>query len=221
MPQKDAAGFVLAGGQSSRMGTDKALVEFRGRPLIAQALGTLRQAGLSAAIAGAQPTAKPILGAFAPLVPDREPDQGPLGGICAAMASNAARWAVFVPVDLPLLPASLVKYLLNHARGTGSAITLASVAGFVQTFPAVVDQAALTGLQAELAAGRAGCFSAFKAAAAALEQAIDVISAESLGQSGQVSHPKGLPAANWFLNINSADDLRQAESDWQNGPREL
>jgi molybdopterin-guanine dinucleotide biosynthesis protein A len=137
------------------------------------------------------------------------------------MASNAARWAVFVPVDLPLLPASLIKYLLNHARGTGSAITLASVAGFVQTFPAVVDQAALTGLQAELAAGRAGCFSAFKAAAAALEQAIDVIYAESLGQSGQVSHPKGLPAANWFLNINSADDLRQAESDWQNGPREL
>jgi molybdopterin-guanine dinucleotide biosynthesis protein A len=219
MRAADATGFVLAGGRSSRMGTDKALVEFRGRPLVVHALEILRGAGLSAAIAGAKPTAQPILDTYAPLFPDREPGLGPLGGVCAAMASTTARWAVFLPVDLPLLPAMLVQYLLNHAQVTGKAITLASVAGFAQTFPAVVDRAALLGLQAELTADRGGCFSAFKAAAAGLEQSIDVISAEFLAQSGQVSHPEGLSAASWFLNINSADDLRLAETEWKNGAR--
>jgi len=217
MREQDAAGFVLAGGRSSRMGTDKALVEFCGQPLVAHALEILREAGLSAAIAGAQPA----LSTFAPVVPDDKPGLGPLGGVCAAMASTTAPWTVFIPVDLPLLPASLVQYLLNHACVTGKAITISSVAGFAQTFPAVIAQPAFLGLQAELETGRAGCFSAFKSAAAGLEQAIDVISVELLAQSGQVSHPEGLPAAIWFSNINSVEDLRLAETDRRNGPREL
>ena len=208
MQEPDAAGFVLAGGRSSRMGRDKALVEFRGQPLVAHALAILREAGLSAVIAGAQPT----LGTFAPIVEDREPGLGPLGGVCAAMASATARWSVFVPVDLPLLPAALVRYLLNSARVRGRAITLASVAGFAQTFPAVVDRVALPGLRAELDAGRLGCFSAFRAAAAGLEQTVDAVSAEFLAQSDQVSHPDGLPAARWFFNFNSPQDLREGEA---------
>lgn len=51
----DAVGFVLAGGKSSRMGTDKALLEFRGEPLIARAIGILKAVGLPVCIAGARP----------------------------------------------------------------------------------------------------------------------------------------------------------------------
>ncbi len=208
MCEPDAAGFVLAGGRSSRMGVDKALVEFRGRPLVVHALGILHEAGLAASIAGS----RSALSAYAPVVEDAESGLGPLGGICAAMASTTARWAVFVPVDLPLLPASLVRYLVNDARVAGRAITIASVNGFAETFPVVLERAVLSGLQSELDAGRGGCFSAFQAAAAALGQAVKVVGADLLAQNGQVVHPGGLPVASWFFNINSAEELRRAEA---------
>jgi molybdopterin-guanine dinucleotide biosynthesis protein A len=190
------------------MGADKALIEFRGQPLVLHALGVLRGAGLVASIAGSRLP----LNSFAPVVEDSKPGLGPLAGICAALASTAARWAVFVPVDLPMLPASLVRFLLNHARMSGRAVTLASVAGFAQTFPAVLDRAVLPGLQSELDAGRGGCFAAFQAAAAGLGQPAGVVAAELLVQAGQVAHPAGLPAARWFFNVNSAGDLRRAHA---------
>jgi molybdopterin-guanine dinucleotide biosynthesis protein A len=203
----DAAGFVLAGGRSSRMGADKALLPLSGKPLIAHALAILRQAGLPASIAGAHSP----LSAFAPVVPDSNPDQGPLGGICAALASSSAYWAVFLPVDQPLLPAALVTYLLRHARTTGQAVTLASLNGFAHTFPVVLARAVLPLLQAELAAGRRGCFSAFQAAAASLHYPITVLPVELLVQSGQVAHPEVLPPARWFLNVNAPADLLEAQ----------
>jgi len=129
-PGATTEGFVLAGGQSTRMGVDKALVHLRGRPLVEHALEILRGAGLAASIAGARST----LSAFAAVVEDVEAGKGPLGGICAALASTSAQRAVFVPVDLPLLPSSLVAYLVRHAEITGRAVTLASVAGLPRHF---------------------------------------------------------------------------------------
>lgn len=206
-PEPDAAGFVLAGGRSSRMGADKALALLAGRPLVVHALEILERAGLPTRIAGARST----LDQFAPVVRDDEPDRGPLGGICAAMASISVPWAVFLPVDLPLLPSSLVTYLLHHAKVTRSLVTLLSVNGFAQSFPVVLARGVRAHLKSELESGRAGCFSAFQAAAAAHGQQAAILPVESLIQCGQVAHPKHLPVVRWFANINAPADLRRAE----------
>lgn len=205
---KAAAGFVLAGGESRRMGRDKALMEFGGEPLVARAIGIVREAGLEARIAGARAE----LDGFAPVIADAEPGRGPLGGICAALAACTEPRAVFLPVDLPLMPASLLGYLIRRAEVTQSAITLASIAGFAQTFPTVVDRAALPALQAELDAGRLGAFAALHGAAAAMGQRVQTVAVEYAAQSGQAAHPQGLPAALWFLNVNSPGELRRAEA---------
>jgi len=205
--EPDAAGFVLAGGKSSRMGADKALVPLMGQPLLAYALEILREAGLMASVAGGQSA----LAAFAPLIEDAQSGLGPLSGICAALAWTSAQWSGFLSVDLPLLPASLPEYLLHHARMTESAVTVPSVNGFAQTFPAVLSRAVLPLLEKELQAGRAGCFSAFQAAASALGEAVNVVPVESLVQCGQIAHPRGLPASQWFINVNTAEDLGRAE----------
>lgn len=208
----DAKGFVLGGGQSSRMGRDKALLEFGGRPLVAHALDIFQEAGIPATIAGAPSSARASLQVFAPIVEDASPGLGPLTGICAALSVVSARYAVFLPVDLPLLPASLLVYLLRHARITGSAVTVCSVSGFTQTFPAVLDRAALPALQNEFDSQRYGCLSAFRAASAAAGQSISSIAVELLAQTGEVSDPLGLPPIRWFLNLNTPDDLAQAEA---------
>ncbi len=207
-PAQDAVGFVLAGGLSSRMGRDKALLMLDGRPLVENALSILRQAGLPASISGARTP----LASCAPVVPDTKPGLGPLGGVCAALASMPSQHAAFLPVDLPLLPASLLLFLLHHARMTGRAVTVAAVNGDAQTFPVVLKRTALPALKDELDAGRAGCFSAFQTAAASLGEPLSVVPVELLAQVGQVDHPAAIPVAHWFLNVNTPPDLRRASA---------
>jgi molybdenum cofactor guanylyltransferase len=207
VPTADARGFILAGGESGRMGTDKALVVLAGEPLIEHSLRILHQAGLSAAIAGARSR----LEDFAPVVQDRMPGRGPLAGVCAALASTAAPWAAILSIDLPLVPHSLIVYMLFHAQIANPMAVVPSVGGFPQTFPAVVARAALPNLELELEAGRSGCFAAIQSAGAALGRPVAVLAVEGLAQSGHVTDPRGLPPALWFLNVNRPADLQRAE----------
>jgi molybdenum cofactor guanylyltransferase len=211
-PETEAAGFVLAGGRSSRMGRDKALLLLDGKPLVENALRILREAGLPSSIAGRSASARSPLASYAPLVADAEPGLGPLGGVCAALASTSAEHAIFLPVDAPLLPASLLVFLLRHARVTGRAVTVPSVAGFAQTFPAVLRRAVLPALNAELDAGRRGCFAAFQAAAAGIGEPVSVVAVELLAQAAQVSHPQAELVGRWFLNVNTPADLRRVSA---------
>jgi molybdopterin-guanine dinucleotide biosynthesis protein A len=210
LPPAAADGFILAGGRSSRMGHDKALTLLAGRPLVQHAASLLRSAGLEPRIAGAQSD----LSSFAPTLPD-DPAQsglGPLSGICSALANTSSPFAIFLPVDLPLLPASLIVYLLHHATITRSAITVASVAGFTQTFPAVIDLAALTSLQWSLNSDDRNALRGFRAAADLLTRPFSVLPVELLLQAGQVSSRQDLPPDLWFLNVNAPQDLSRAEA---------
>jgi molybdenum cofactor guanylyltransferase len=202
----DAEGFVLAGGKSSRMGRDKALIEVEGRPLLEHSLQILHEAGLESRIAGARVD----LSDFAPVVPDRQGQSGlgPLAGICSALSECSRRFAVFLPVDLPLIPASLIDYLIHHAVVTEAAVTLASVAGFVQTFPAVIDRAALGSLMESLHSGDRNCLKAFRTAGSALPGGFSALPLELLVQPGQVKHLRALYPGQWFVNVNTPDDLK-------------
>jgi len=206
--QVDAAGFVLAGGLSSRMGSDKALMQLGGRPLVAHALESLRRAGLRASIAGA---ASPLDG-LAPVIRDEKPARGPLSGVCSALAACSSRLAVFVAVDAPFIPESLIRYLLRHAEVSGAAITIASVDGFAQTFPAVIDREVLRQLRSSLESERYGCYEAFQRASTDAGRDFSVVPVELLVQAGQVADEHGLPSSLWFGNLNTLEELRRAES---------
>jgi molybdopterin-guanine dinucleotide biosynthesis protein A len=99
------SGYVLAGGRSSRMGTDKALLELGGKPLIAHAVAKLRGVCAHVHIL----SGNPALTAYAPLVPDVHPNCGPVGGIEAALAHTTQDWNLILAVDLPFLPSAMLQ----------------------------------------------------------------------------------------------------------------
>ncbi len=128
------SGFVLAGGLSSRMGTDKALLEFCGRPMVEIAVAILREFCAEVSIAGNRDD----LGRFAPVVHEGRIEAGPAAGVEAGLGAAAEEWAVFVPVDVPLVPAALLQRWVSAAMGRGFAASYLMVNGSKQpTFCAV------------------------------------------------------------------------------------
>ncbi len=103
-------GYLLAGGQSSRMGTDKALLHLGGHALLDRAVATLASICDDITVVGrGHPTLRHL--------PDAALSVGPVGGVAAALADLATRQAslaLILPVDVPLLPATLLKALVHH-----------------------------------------------------------------------------------------------------------
>lgn len=100
-------GLVLAGGRSSRMGEDKAMLRIDGRSLLERTVRALRDAGAERVA---------ISGTRAGGIADRWPGTGPVGGIASAMhALPDGEWLV-VPVDMPRLGSAVLAPLLAESR---------------------------------------------------------------------------------------------------------
>jgi molybdopterin-guanine dinucleotide biosynthesis protein A len=99
---------LLAGGKSSRMGCDKALLDFEGRPFWQRQLATLRALSpQQLMLAGpAQPDCD------CEIIADEFPDVGPLGGITAALRLCTAPLLLVLAVDLPGMTTDFLRSLL-------------------------------------------------------------------------------------------------------------
>jgi molybdopterin-guanine dinucleotide biosynthesis protein A len=121
------AGFILAGGESSRMGRDKALLELGGVPLI------VRTARLVETITG-RPTvigdAEEYLALGLRAVGDDWPGAGPLGAIATALRVSAAPWSLVVACDLPYLTRAWLDFIVARAFASqGSAVLAMNTRG--------------------------------------------------------------------------------------------
>lgn len=193
-------GFVLAGGRSTRMGTDKALLLYAGRPLILHAIDLLKSAGVKPHIAGARPD----LSAYAPVIEDLHPGRGPLGGIEAVLGSSSSEWNVFLPVDLPLLPAAFVRYLIERAGITGAAATIPTLMGKPEPLCAVYRRDLLDGVRAAIESGKYKVMHGITSAAPPSET--DIFSVEAIAATRN-DWPLELPLRRWFQNLNTPADM--------------
>src|SRR5208282_6089559 len=125
--RQGVAGYILAGGESSRMGRDKALLVIGGAPLVG------RTAALVALLTG-PPT---IIGAPERyesfgyrVIGDDAPGLGPLGGIATALRDSRESWNLIVGCDLPFLTNEWLAYLIDRAlRSQADAVVPQSAAG--------------------------------------------------------------------------------------------
>ena len=104
---------VLAGGESRRLGRDKAWIKLGGRPLIVRALATVRDSGIEEVfISGRAGTDYSAL--RCPVLLDREPGCGPLGGIERALAATQAPLLLVLAVDLPGMTTAFLRKLAER-----------------------------------------------------------------------------------------------------------
>jgi len=106
--RRPCIGVVLAGGRSTRMGCDKALLDWRGRPLLERQLDALRASGVDdVRVSGDRPAYHGVA--------DARPGLGPLAGLAAiAGATSGEADLVVIPVDIPLLQATLLRRLRDE-----------------------------------------------------------------------------------------------------------
>lgn len=107
--------FLLAGGKSSRMGANKAFLDFRGQTLLARALTTLCGACGNVTIVGDPET----FANYAPVVADIFAGCGPLAGIHSALAHSSAELNLMLAVDMPFVSPELLRFLLRAAEIAG------------------------------------------------------------------------------------------------------
>ena len=116
---QDASIFILAGGRSTRMGSDKALLRLGSKTLLERALLLGVQLGGNVKVVGARERYAEF---GAEVVEDEFQQCGPLAGIHAALGASATELNLLLAVDTPMVSAEFLRYLVKRAAATTDAL---------------------------------------------------------------------------------------------------
>src|SRR4051794_17087842 len=130
-PIRGVSGLLLTGGESRRMGLDKARVLFCGEPLWKRQARTLLHAGASEVMISRGDRA-PLgeLGAGMVTVADAVVGCGPLGGITGGLRLMRGEWLMVLAVDLPLVHSRLLRLFVEQAISSGRGVVGKKDKGF-------------------------------------------------------------------------------------------
>jgi molybdopterin-guanine dinucleotide biosynthesis protein A len=108
-------GFVLVGGNSSRMGRDKALLPWNGATLAQHIARIVEDACGSVFLVGDSPRFESL---GYRVYADRLPGHGPIGGILTALTIAPSEWSLVVGCDMPAITPGALRLLLDDASET-------------------------------------------------------------------------------------------------------
>lgn len=167
--------IVLAGGKSSRMGTDKADLTIGDKTFLQIQIEKGRQLGIQdVQVSGYRGANCDI-----PVTPDRFPDKGPLGGLESCLRKAKHEKCLVLSVDVPLVP---VEELENLLKASSQNATILKNGGKEQPLIAVYDRSLADAMLAEILGGKGSVF-AF------------------LNKTGYTVYESAAPAE-CFLNVN-------------------
>ncbi|MDD5262724.1 MAG: molybdenum cofactor guanylyltransferase [Methylacidiphilales bacterium] len=107
---------LLAGGRSSRMGRDKAALEFEGEMLWQRQVRLLESLNPSQLLISGRPDG-PYIGSSYKVIYDQHADQGPLAGLAALLRACVTPRLLVLAVDMPWMTSSVLKQMLVHKGG--------------------------------------------------------------------------------------------------------
>jgi len=191
-------GFLLAGGKSSRMGADKAFLDFGGQTLLDRALTVMGAVCESVTIVG-DPAKFTKYGSTkcGPVVADIFSGCGPLAGIHAALVHSPAELNLMLAVDMPFVSRGLLAFLFAAAEDNDAVITVPRTSKGLQPLCAVYRREFSIAAEQALRAGK------YKIDAAFSSVSVRVIEEAELAAAGFSERS--------FFNLNTPQDRRTAE----------
>lgn len=105
------SGYILAGGKSSRMGTDKAFLPVQEEPMLKRMIRLLEPFCQTIAISGENLGYKNF---NLEMVSDIYSGCGPISGIISSLKHSSTEWNLIVSVDVPFMNEALILYLISH-----------------------------------------------------------------------------------------------------------
>jgi molybdopterin-guanine dinucleotide biosynthesis protein A len=192
------------------MGTDKAQLLLGGVTLLERAIATAQDAGFAVSVSVAGP-ASALTGRLSragiPWVHDKYPEQGPLSGIEAALdslvadtpVSNPQQPVLFLPVDLPRIPAAFLRWLWSRALSTDALATIPRIDGREQPLCAVYAGTLAAPLRQALAGGERKVIRALRQAVPG--NRLDRFHVETVAPLLGWQRPQY-----WFTNVNTPED---------------
>jgi molybdopterin-guanine dinucleotide biosynthesis protein A len=182
---------VLAGGESRRFGSNKALALLGGRRLVDRVLNALAAVCDEVIVVGGDPL--PDLEARH--VRDEVPGQGPLGGLVTAFRSTGAPSVLLAGCDLPLVHPDLLRALVTRAAGWDAVVPVSG--GHLHALCALYARSCISLAEDALARGERRMH-IFLAGVRALRL-----------PAGELPHPESL------ANVNTPRDLAELEMRWR------
>jgi molybdenum cofactor guanylyltransferase len=189
-----ACGVILAGGQSSRMGANKALLDFEGVPLIAGLAQRFTAWFSQVLVVTNTPEQYAFLGL--PMAGDRTPGLGPLGGLEAGLSASRYDLAFFAACDMPFINEPLIRFMLTQAPGHD--IVVPRLGGEYEPMHAVYGRSVLPVITANLDSRRLKLLSIYS------EARIREVTEAEVRRFGD--------PARLFFNCNTPEDLATARA---------
>jgi molybdopterin-guanine dinucleotide biosynthesis protein A len=185
---------ILAGGNSTRMGTNKAFVEVGGQPLVERVIDRVHDLGFETFLVANTPADYTHLGL--PVYTDLIPGKGPLGGLYTAIVQARGDCTLVVSCDQPFLNPALLRYLLSLRDGFDVVVPL-NREDYPQSMHAVYGKACLGPIRRRLDADHLKVIGFFP----------DVRVREVAGQEIDQFDPDRIS----FINVNTPEDLAIAQ----------
>lgn len=184
---------ILAGGSSTRMGTNKALLEVGGRGMIDRTAGLLRR--LVDDLFVVADDAGPYAGLGLPIIPDVHPGRGAIGGIHAALRYAAHPLVLCVACDMPHIGPGVIELLLSSTLPDDDAL-VPRIGGRAEPLLAVYGRNAGAGFERAILAGRLRVM-----------DALDGLRVRFIDEAALRVADAGLRS---FVNVNTPGDLAAA-----------
>lgn len=139
--------IILAGGKSSRMGSDKSDLVYQGKTFLEIQLAKAEALGIrDVVISGYRGSLRTSF----PVLPDTMPEQGPLGGLSTCLDAIQNEWALVLAVDAPLVPVSELEKLIDTAFRCGKSACIAECGGDQHPLVGLYHRSLVPAMQEEI-----------------------------------------------------------------------